>query len=368
MKRTLWIMTALLSVFCLASARCEAAEKTRLFVVSSYHREYLWSQDTQKGLCAALKDFKFVESDSQLDEFTKNDFLETDTLVIKKVWMDTKRRNGKTEMATASERIAEEIKTFKPDLILLGDDNATRYIGNQFIDASLPVVFWGVNGNPLKYSLVDSIERPGHNITGVYQPGYYKEGLERLKQLYPSLKTLAILSDDSETGRSHEKAIEELIKNGRLPLILVESFRTNSFSEWKTNTLRLAEKVDAFFVVNHSTFKDDSGKPVDQLEAAAWYLTHIHKPEVTPEKQMVQEGLLIAADDSGFKQAYEAVRLADAILHGKKDPSSIPIVAPTRGAIIVNRQRAKALGIDLSEKGVIEETIDTSLALEKYPQ
>ena len=46
-------LAALLFVLCVAPM-AEAAEKRRVFVVSSYHKEYLWSQSTQKGLSEAM--------------------------------------------------------------------------------------------------------------------------------------------------------------------------------------------------------------------------------------------------------------------------------------------------------------------------
>ena len=59
-----------------------------------------------------------------------------------------------------------EIRAFKPDVVLLGDDNAAKHIGAQLLDSSTPVVFWGINGLPLKYGLVDSLDAPGRNVTG----------------------------------------------------------------------------------------------------------------------------------------------------------------------------------------------------------
>jgi len=57
------------------------------------------------------------------------------------------------------------------------------------------------------------------------------------------------------------------------------------------------------------------------------------------------------------------------ILHQKKNPADIPVIAPSRGAIMVNRQRAAMLGVDLSNKGFIEEYIEKSAALERdHPQ
>jgi ABC-type uncharacterized transport system substrate-binding protein len=110
--------------------------------------------------------------------------------------MDTKRITRKEGQSLKSREFTEIIKKFKPDLIFLGDDNAANYIGNEFLDSGIPIVFWGVNNTPVKYGIVDSKDRPGHNVTGVYQKTYYKESLNLLKKIAPHIKTFAILSDD----------------------------------------------------------------------------------------------------------------------------------------------------------------------------
>lgn len=74
--------------------------------------------------------FGYLDNPSQADEYTKHDYIESSTAIIKKVWMDTKRKSSKTEIEAAAMRITEDIKAFKPDLLLLGDDNAANYIGN----------------------------------------------------------------------------------------------------------------------------------------------------------------------------------------------------------------------------------------------
>jgi ABC-type uncharacterized transport system substrate-binding protein len=368
MKKMFVVVSLSFFLFGLVPAGYAQSKKLRLFIVSSYHREYLWSQDTGAGLCAALKDFKFIGDDQQIEELKKNDFLETDLVVIKKVWMDTKRKSGKQEIAAATKAIVDEIKAFGPDLVFLGDDNATNFVGAHLFNTAVPVVFWGVDFNPLAYGYLDTIEHPGHNITGVYQSGYFKESLEALKKLFPAIKTFAILSDASETGRAKSGVIVKLADEGQLPLRLVDQAATNSFSEWQDKALEIRNKVDAFFVLNHGSLKDDNGGPVDSLKAGAWYITNIKKPEASPEKQFVQEGMLLSVDDSGYKQGYEAGRIADMIVHRKKSAAGISVVSPARGNIMVNRQRAAMLGTDLSHAGFIEEFIDQSAALEQYPQ
>ena len=119
--------------------------------------------------------------------------------------------------ARTTQRILQAINEFQPHLVLLGDDNAANYIGTQLLDTDIPVVFWGINGLPLKYGLVDSMDNPGHNVTGVWQAGYHKESLELLHLLVPDAKTFAILSCDSETARANIKQLRALAKRVNCP-------------------------------------------------------------------------------------------------------------------------------------------------------
>ncbi len=346
-----------------------AGAKTRIAVVSSYHREYLWSQDTNVGVTTALLHFGYLDHKEQAEAYTREDTVESARAVIKKLWMDTKRKNSRNDLKQALGRIIQALDEFQPDIILLGDDNATHYIGNHYIDTALPVVFWGVDGSPLKYGLLDSIERPGHNVTGIYQAGTLKESIVALKKLLPEVNTVAVLSDASPTGRSKVKELERYARQGQLPVEIVETLVTNSLEIWKAKALALQKKVDAFFVSNHNTLKDARGRSVDQLEIGAWYLRHIKKPDIGNEKHFVVEGILCAIDDSGFKQGYEAVKIVHRILAKGENPALIAAYAPAPGPFIVNLERAEMLGIReaVAANPLVEARITKALALEKHP-
>jgi ABC-type uncharacterized transport system substrate-binding protein len=346
-------------------------QKTRFMVVSSYHREYIWSQETNAGLTSALRELGYLDTNVQIEQFTRDDFVESSRAVVKKAWMNTKQKNKKNEIAETLERITKEIDAFKPDIILLGDDNAANYVGNYYLDTQTPIVFWGINGLPVKYGIVDSLEKPGHNVTGVYQMGYHYECFEYLQKVIPSVQTVAVLSDDSPTGRAHAKRIQRFSEDGQLPVKIAEIVITNSFAEWKAKALALQEKVDAFYVATHNTMVDEKGDHVDYLEVAAWYLRNIHKPETTPAKFLLEEGFFSTVEDSAFKQGYEALMLAHRILTEGVDPGVTPPTFPTKGPFIINRGRARMLGLEEAvskNEKIIDEFIDTMVALEKHPQ
>ncbi len=349
-----------------ASMAHVAAAKKRIFVVSSYDRAYLWSQSTQEGLVAAMLKFGYLDTAAQGEVFTRTDQVESSTAVVRKMWMDTKRANSQAAIAAATQRIMLSVREFRPDLVMLGDDNAAHYIGNQLLDSATPVVFWGINGLPLKYGLVDSMDQPGHNVTGVWQQGYFKEILELLLKLVPSAKTFAILGCDSETSRPWAKQIQVLAREGRLPLQLAGTVMTNAFEEFKTQSMALARKVDAFFVLNHDTMKDAQGQHVDVLVVGKWYLENIKKPEATAEDQFVLEGLLSTANDYGYNQSTMALEMAREILEQGFNPAHMRPRTPARGPLMVNTLRAQALGIQLSdEMRKAVQSIHTSAALKR---
>jgi ABC-type uncharacterized transport system substrate-binding protein len=286
--------------------------------------------------------------------------------LIRKEWMNSKRKDSRTDLANATTRIMGALTAFKPDLVLLGDDNAARYIGAQLLDTPTPVVFWGINGLPLKYGLVESMDAPGRNITGVWQSGYHKESLDLLKRLVPKAKTFAILACDSESSRPNVKMIEQLAQRGELPMQLVDRVLTNSLDEFKARALELSKRVDAFVVLNHDTLRDAKGNHVDMLEVGRWYLTNIKIPEASHEDQFVLEGMLLTANDSGFNQGHLAFEMAFNILERGLHPARMAVRTPERGPYLVNRNRAKALGIKLDNAMyLIDEVIETSLALRK---
>jgi ABC-type uncharacterized transport system substrate-binding protein len=340
--------------------------RKRIFIVDSYDRGYIWSQSTQKGVNAAMRKHGYLDNDQQAAQLVRHDMVESSRALIRKEWMNSKRKDSRTDLANATTRIMGALTAFKPDLVLLGDDNAARYIGAQLLDTPTPVVFWGINGLPLKYGLVESMDAPGRNITGVWQSGYHKESLDLLKRLVPKAKTFAILACDSESSRPNVKMIEQLAQRGELPMQLVDRVLTNSLDEFKARALELSKRVDAFVVLNHDTLRDAKGNHVDMLEVGRWYLTNIKIPEASHEDQFVLEGMLLTANDSGFNQGHLAFEMAFNILERGLHPARMAVRTPERGPYLVNRNRAKALGIKLDNAMyLIDEVIETSLALRK---
>ena len=360
------IRYALLSLILLLPLSGFAAEnpetkKINIAVVSSYHPEYIWSQMTNDGVLAALLEFGYLDDSKQGEKYTRTNHVESARIVLQKYWMDTKRQNSPQQIARSFARITDELATFKPDLVFLGDDNAANYFGNHYLDSKIPVVFWGVNGVPLKYGLLDSLQKPGHNITGIYQAGYHREGVKQLQKLIPGIKRIAVFSDDSATGRPNAKKMQRYGMQGELGAEVVKMVITNSFETWQKEALAIQDQVDAFFISTHNTLRNKDGNHVDYLDVARWHLKNIHKPEIVAAAFSVKEGFLSTVDDSAFNQGYEAVKIAHSILSEGKNPAEISSYAPAQGPFIVNSWRAKMLGLEdriKEQSEIIDQLID----------
>ena len=90
------------------------AGKLKVLVVSSYHREYLSSQDAQRGFADALRDFGYFDNAAQSEEFLARDSAESPRIIIKRFWMDAKRKNEKEKLQSMALSIYGWAKEFKP--------------------------------------------------------------------------------------------------------------------------------------------------------------------------------------------------------------------------------------------------------------
>ena len=100
----------------------------------------------------------------------------------------------------------------------------------------------------------------------------------------------------------------------------------------RKKALELWESVDAFFIAQYSGLKDKNGRYVSTEEVSEWYLTHISvPPEAAVQGQFVKQGMLCSADDSGYKQGYEAAVMAHDFLANDVNPAHYTSRAPLIG-------------------------------------
>src|SRR5262249_17313922 len=89
---------------------------------------------------------------------------------------------------------AQELVALAPDIFLA--EGTVSVTALQHVTRTLPIVFANV-GDPVGAGVVDSLSRPGGNITGfmVYEYGFSGKWLELLKQIAPQVTRAAVIRD-----------------------------------------------------------------------------------------------------------------------------------------------------------------------------
>jgi putative ABC transport system substrate-binding protein len=301
-----------------------------LYVVNSYDPEsFGWTQDVIGGIVQGLANGGLkLGIDYQLVNET----------------MDVLNNTAPDQMQTQADRILADIRRRKPDLVLTTDDDALALVGLVLDD--IPVVFNGVNGDPHRYLAsagIDAIEKPGHNLTGVYQTTYYRQSLLLIKKLVPSAETFATITDKTTTGRTLLESLKA-VDNTALPLQWKDSLESNRFSQWKEKIEAWQSQVDVVFLLSANAVLDQQGHRMTMKQVIEWMAANSNLPDTACWTEQVQNGILVSATDDGAQQGRFSAVLALKILQGA-DPGELPITTPPNGVPALNLRRSERLSI-----------------------
>jgi ABC-type uncharacterized transport system substrate-binding protein len=263
---------------------------------------------------------------------------------IRKFEMDLIRDHSEENRIASTKKAIEEISAFQPDLIYATDDEGQKLvIKPTYLNADIPVVFSGINDDYEDYNYGDS-----KNIVGIYERLLFVEAVNFLLQLSPSVKRIAVMSDDFPQWEKVIKRFKE--KQKELPNIeFVGWNRDSTFKEYKENMLAYQEEVDAFMVIGLTNFKDEEGNNVLLEEVVRWNVENIKLPDLTFWDFSVKDGILLGYEISAFEQGKAAGKMAyDILIKGKK-PSSFEFKTIDISEKYLNLARAKTIGIEIED-------------------
>ena len=251
-------------------------------------------------------------------------------------------RNVKVEVLTAAGRLdrlpnlAQELVARKVDVILCPNEASTR--AALMATQSIPIVMLGFAYDPVAMGLVESLNRPGRNVTGLYSSTFELEGkrLEILKEALPTISRVAVLWEDP-FGRSALGDLQRAARSLSLRLDLLEVRKAQELeSVFKAAK---AKRVGAVLLVWSPTFY------VHRAQVASLSL-HMRIPTVAAFA--VEDGALISYGADNVETFKRAAYYVDRLLKGAK-PGDLPVEQMSKLKLSVNLRTAKALGITIPE-------------------
>jgi putative ABC transport system substrate-binding protein len=234
-------------------------------------------------------------------------------------------------------RYAMELVALAPDVILASGSAPVGAL--QEATRSVPIVF-ATAADPVGAGFVDSLSRPGGNITGfaIFEYAIGGKWLELLKEISPRITRVAVLRDRAvAAGSGQFGAIQTVSPSFSME---VSPVNLHDASEIERAVMAFARPQNGGLIVTAS--------PLAQLHRALIIsLAARHKlPAVYFERFFVADGGLISYGADFLDQYRRAAGYVDRILKGG-NPADLPVQAPTKFELAVNLKTAKALGLDI---------------------
>jgi putative tryptophan/tyrosine transport system substrate-binding protein len=233
--------------------------------------------------------------------------------------------------------VAAELVQMKVDVLVAITTNAALAAKNT--TRTIPIFFIGVS-DPIEAGLVDSLARPGGNITGLTNiaPVLSGKRLELLKETVPRLSRVAVLWDPQNPGSTPQWKESELAAK-ELGLRL-HSMRVSRVDKYESAFKEATKAHSTALAVTLNPLANANQKRVVDLAAKN------RLPAIYARKEFVEAGGLMSYGPTFASDGRDAARLVDKLLKGAK-PADLPVEQPTKFEFMINLKTAKALGLTI---------------------
>lgn len=269
------------------------------------------------SLDATYKGFK--------EGLAENGYKEGDNLTINY----QNAQNNQDNLKSMSEKLVKD----QPDLLLGIATPAAQSLLNE--TTTIPITVTAVNDLE-KAHLVSSNDKPGGNVTGTTDMVPIEKQIELLLQIVPKAKTIGIMYNNGEANSKIQGDLAE--KTLKKAGVKVKVLTANSTNDVQQVTKSLAKDVDGIYIPTDNTFA-----------SAASVIGEVAKETKTPivagSVDQVKEGGLATVGIDYEELGRQTGEMAAKILAGKK-PSELPVESADDLSLYVNKDMAKALGID----------------------
>lgn len=233
--------------------------------------------------------------------------------------------------------LADELVHIKVDVLMaaatveaLAAKNATR---------TIPIIFFNVP-DPVASGLVDSLARPGRNITGFTSISAALAGkrLELLKETIPNLSRVAVLWNPQNSASAEQWKESQQASRG-LGLQL-HSMEVSSVEQFDRAFEEAIKARSAALVVTQDTVLASNRKRIVDLAAR-------HRlPAIYAQGNSVETGGLMSYGPDRTEAYKRAASMVEKIFKGAK-PADLPVEQPTKFELLINLKAAKQIGLTI---------------------
>ena len=255
--------------------------------------------------------------------------------------MAVERRFG--ESADQLRAGAADLVRLNVDVLFVSSVGLAKMLQHE--TKTIPIVVGRADTDLVAAGLVDSLARPGGNITGsqLLNEELIPKRLELLKALVPNLSKVALLREDVTTApfpHIFDRYDERVAIVARSLGIEIHTFIVRRAGDFAAAFLGMKKNQDQGLLVTSPAFMFVHREAIIDLAAA-------HRiPAIYEQQVFVQPGGLMSYGVSASEMQRRAAFYVDKILKGAK-PADLPIEQPAKLELVINLKTAKALGVTI---------------------
>jgi putative ABC transport system substrate-binding protein len=230
--------------------------------------------------------------------------------------------------------LIEELVRLKVDVILTSSPYET--VAAKKATATVPIVFYSA-GDPVASGMVNSLARPGGNITGftTIAAGLSGKRLELLKESIPRLSRVAVLWHYSpQPWQENQMAARDLG-------LLLHSMEVRGKEQLDTAFKEAIKAGSNAVVVAQSPLASFSNRKL-----ITGLATNYSLPAVYARSDFVESGGLMSYGADRTEPYRRIASMVDKILKGTK-PADIPVEQPTKFELVINLKTAKQINLTI---------------------
>ena len=233
--------------------------------------------------------------------------------------------------------LAAELKAANMDVIITFGYPAA--VAAKISAKDIPIVATGA-GDPVATGLVESLSRPGGNLTGVSEMStdLSAKRLEILKDALPGLQRVAMLWNAADLGMSMRyRAAEQAARSLGVKVQTLGVREPDDFEDAFASMSR--DRPDAILMVNDALTNLNRKRVVE-------FAKNHRLPTIFENGAPVRDGGLMSYGPSQSEIGERAAEFVVRILRGAR-PADLPLELPTRFEFLINLKAAKALGLTI---------------------
>jgi len=234
--------------------------------------------------------------------------------------------------------LANELVREKVEVIVAGGGPAAR----SAKDATkiIPIVFT-TSGDPVESGYVDSLARPGGNMTGMSWLSFELVGkrLELLKEAMPRVSRVAILSNPQHPGEQRE--LRETQSTARAMGMTLDYYQTRTSAEFDAAYDAISKQnVNGLLVFPEAV-------TLANRQGIVGFAAKRRLPSMLGWKEYVEAGGLMSYGPNRDESFRRIAVYVDKILKGTK-PADLPVELPIRFELVINLKTAQQIGATIS--------------------